>query len=67
MLTPMERKKVEQIKRDPAMREAFKGMSDEDILAKYRFVEDGQGIKVYDSVEAYRAAKRKRNIDTIEE
>lgn len=71
MLTPEEKKKVEEIKKDPAVQEAIKGKTDEDILAAYRFVEDGKGIQVYDSVEEYRAAMKKKkaakSIDEIEE
>ena len=67
MLTPKQRKKVEEIKRDPRSREALKGKTDEEILAAYRFVEDGDGIDVYDSEEAWRAARKKKKIDEIEE
>lgn len=71
MLTPRQKKKVEEIKQDPANREALKGKTDEEILAAYRFVEDGKGIQVYDSVEEYQAAMKKKkvakSIDEIEE
>lgn len=71
MLTPRQKKKVEEIKRDPTMSEFVKGKSDEEIIASYRFVEDGKGIQVYDSEEEYRAAMRKKkvakSIDEIEE
>lgn len=71
MLTPRQKKKVEEIKKDPEMQAAIKGKTDEEILAAYRFVEDGKGIQVYDSVEEYRAAMKKKkvakNIDEIEE
>lgn len=67
MLTPNQKKKVEEIKRDPKSREALKGKTDEEILAAYRFVEDGDGIDVYDSEEAWRAARKKKKIDEIEE
>lgn len=67
MLTPKQRKKVEEIKKDPANREAIRGRTDEEILAAYRFVEDGDGIQVYDSVEAWRAARRKKNTDKYDE
>lgn len=71
MLTPRQKKKVEEIKQDPEMQAAIKGKTDEEILAAYRFVEDGKGIQVYDSVEEYRAAMKKKkaakSIDEIEE
>lgn len=68
MLTPEEKKKVEQIKKDPSMQPLIFGKTDEEILAVYRFVEDGEGIEVYESEEAWRAARRKeKNMDEIEE
>lgn len=71
MLTPKEKRKVEQIKKDPAIQEDIKGKTDEEILAAYRFVEDGRGIQVYNSEEEYRAAmkskKSAKSIDEIEE
>lgn len=69
MLTPEERKIIEETRRDPSTRDRAKGMSDDEILAQYRFVESGQGVKVYDSEEEWRAARRKKrqNIDEIEE
>ena len=71
MLTPKQKRKVEQIKKDPAIQDDIKGKTDEEILAAYRFVEDGRGIQVYDSEEEYRAAmkskKSAKNIDEIEE
>lgn len=67
MLTPKQKKIVERIKKDPAIGKAMAGKSDEEILAAYRFVEDGKGIQVYDSEEAYRKARKKRSIDEIEE
>lgn len=67
MLTPKQKKKVEEIKKDPKSRDSLKGMTDEEILAAYRFVEDGDGIDVYDSEEAWRAARKKKKIDEIEE
>ena len=69
MLTPEEKKKVEEIKREQKI--DLKGMTDEEILAAYRFVEDGEGLKVYDSEEAWREARKKKkaakSIDEIEE
>ena len=69
MLTPEEKKKVEEIKRD--QNADLKGMTDEEILAAYRFVEDGEGLKVYDSEEDWRAARKKKkaekSIEEIEE
>lgn len=69
MLTQEEKKKVEEIKRD--QNADLKGMTDEEILAAYRFVEDGKGLKVYDSEEAWRAARKKKkaakSIEEIEE
>ena len=67
MLTPEQKKKVEEIKRDPQSREALMGKTDEEILAAYRFIEDGDGLDVYDSEEAWRAARKKKNVDEIEE
>lgn len=71
MLTPEGKKKVEEIKRNPIYREDIKGKTDEEILAAYRFVEDGEGLKVYDSEEAWREARKKKkaakSIDEIEE
>lgn len=66
-MTEQERK-LQAIKNDPANLEALKGKTDEEILAAYRFVEDGENLDVYDSEEAYRAAMKKRqNIEEIEE
>ena len=71
MLTPEGKKKVEEIKRNPIYREDIKGKTDEEILAAYRFVEDGKGLKVYDSEEAWIAARKKKkaekSIEEIEE
>lgn len=66
-MTPEEKAKVEEIKKDPKNRESVKGKTDEEILAASRFMEDGDGIEVYDSEEAWRAARKKRNTDEIEE
>lgn len=63
MLTREEKRKVERIRRDPKLNGALKG-TDEEILAKFRFVEDGSGIKTYNSVEEFREAT---GIDEIEE
>lgn len=65
-LTPEERREVERLKKSPGF-EFKPGMTDEEILAQARFVEDGAGIDVYDSVEAWKAAQRKENTDEIEE
>lgn len=67
MLSPEEKKKVAQIKQDPSVQAKIKGMTDEEILAQYRFVEEGAGIEVYDSEEAWRAARKKKRIDEIDE
>lgn len=67
MLSPEEKKKVAQIKQDPNVQPKIKGMTDEEILAEYRFIEDGDGIEVYDSEEAWRAAQKKKRIDEIDE
>lgn len=65
-LTPEEKRVVEKLKNDPSF-EFEPGLTDEEILAQARFVEDGEGIDVYDSVEAWKAAQRKANTDEIEE
>ena len=68
MLTPKQKRKVEQIKKDPLNHDAIRGKTDEEILAASRFVEDGAGLNVYDSEEAWRAARRKKkNMDEIDE
>lgn len=68
MLTPEERKIVEETRRDPSTRERAKGMSDDEILAQYRFVESGKNLKVWDSEEEWRAARKKQqNTDEIDE
>ena len=67
MLTPEEKKKVEEIKRDQSDKDSLKGKTDEEILAAYRFVEDGDGLQVYDSEEAWRSARKKKAAKSIEE
>lgn len=71
MMTPEMRAKVAEIKRDPKNREAINGKTDDEILAAYRFVDDGKGLDVYESEEAWRAARRKKkqrnHVDEIEE
>lgn len=62
-MTTEEKKVVERLKNDPGFN--AKGLTDEEILAKARFYEDGDGLEVYDSVEAYKAAMKKRR-DIIE-
>lgn len=62
-MTAQEKKAVERLKNDPDF--DAKGLTDEEILAKARFDEDGDGLEVYDSVEAYKAAMKKRR-DIIE-
>lgn len=70
MLTPEEKKAVERLRKDPNIKWK-EGLTDEEILAEARFVETGGGVEVYDSEEAYRAAKKKeaaaKSIDEIEE
>ena len=65
-MTPAEKRAVEKLKNNPNFT-LKPGMTDEEILAAARFVEDGSGIEVWDSEEAYRAAMKKRNTDEIEE
>ena len=65
-LTPEQKHEVEKLKNNPNFK-LKPGMTDEEILASARFVEDGTGIEVWDSEEAYRAAMKKRNTDEIEE
>lgn len=65
-LTPEEKRVVEKLKKDPSF-EFKPGLTDEEILAQARFIETGDGIDVYDSVEAWKAAQRKENTDEIEE
>jgi len=68
MMTPEMRAKVAEIKRDPRNRDAIRGKTDEEILAAYRFVDDGKGLDVYESEEAWRAARKKeKQMDEIEE
>lgn len=82
MMTSEMKEKVAEIKKDPRNREAICGKTDEEILAAFRFVEDGKGLDVYDSEEAWKMAsmeqamanehkrkqeKEKANIDEIEE
>lgn len=62
-MTTEEKKAVERLKNDPGFN--AKGLTDEEILAKARFDEDGDGLEVYDSVEAYKAAMKKRR-DIVE-
>lgn len=62
-MTAQEKKVVERLKKDPDF--DAKGLTDEEILAKARFDEDGDGLEVYDSVEAYKAAMKKRR-DIVE-
>lgn len=62
-MTAQEKKAVERLKNDPDVN--TKGLTDEEILAKARFDEDGDGLEVYDSVEAYKAAMKKRR-DIVE-
>lgn len=70
MLTEKERKEVERIRNSQGL-ELKRKMTDEEVLAQARFVETGEGIDVYDSVEAFKAAKAKlqaaENTDEIEE
>lgn len=64
-LTPKQKKVVEKLRNNPDIK--WKpGLTDEEILAQARFVETG-GNDVYDSVEEYKAAMKKQNIDDIEE
>ena len=65
-LTPEDKKAVERLRNSPDI-EWKPGLTDEEILAQARFVEDGTGIEVYDSVEAWREAQKKRDTDEIEE
>lgn len=65
MMTREEKKAVEKLKNDPNI-EFKQPMSDEEILAQTRFVEDGEGLEVYNSVEEWRRANKK-HIDEIEE
>lgn len=66
-LTPEEKREVARIKGSPGF-EAKPGMTDEEILAAARFLENGKGLKVYASEEEYRAAmKKEKGIDTIDE
>lgn len=67
MMTPEMKEKVAEIKRDPRNKDAIRGKTDEEIIAAYRFVEDGKGLDVYDSEEAWREARRKEQFDEIEE
>ena len=62
-MTTAEKKAVDRLKNDPDF--DAKGLTDEEILAKARFDEDGDGLEVYDSVEAYKAAMKKRK-DIVE-
>lgn len=64
-MTREEKKAVEKLKNDPNI-EFKQPMSDEEILAQTRFVEDGEGLEVYNSVEEWRRANKK-HIDEIEE
>lgn len=59
-LTPKEKAVVEELKNSPDFK-FDEGLTDEEILAQARFIEDGKGLDVYDSIEAYRAAKKKAN------
>ena len=65
-LTPEEKKVVEKLRNDPSF-EFKPGLTDEEILAQARFIETGDGIDVYDSVEAWKAAQKENNTDEIEE
>lgn len=66
-MTPEDKKEVERIKSSPGF-EVKPGMTDDEILAAARFLENGNGLEVYDSEEEYRAAmKKKKCIDTIDE
>ena len=65
-MTPAEKKKVEELRNSPDFK-LKPGLTDEEVLAAARFVEDGSGIEVWDSEEEYRAAMKKRNTDEIEE
>jgi hypothetical protein len=71
MMTPEMKAKVAEVKKDPRNREAIKGKTDDEILAAYRFVDDGKGLDVYESEEAWREARRKKKqrkqVDEIEE
>ena len=65
-MTPEEKKVVERLRNSPDI-EWKPGLTDEEILAQARFVEDGSGIEVFDSVEAWRAAQKERDTDEIDE
>lgn len=60
MLTKAERDRVARFKQNSPGAHG----TDEEILAKLRFVEEGNGIKVYDSVEAFNDAA---GVDDIQE
>lgn len=73
MLTPEDKKAVEKLRNDPNI-QWKPGLTDEEILAQARFVETGEGNEVYNSLEEYReaqkrkkAVQRKNNTDEIEE
>ena len=60
-LTSKQREEVEQIKNNPFV-ELDAGLSDEDILAQARFIENGVGIDIFDSEEEYRAYMKQQKI-----
>lgn len=66
MLTPKQRKIIDDARRDPSTRERAKGMTDDEILAQYRFVENGEGIKVYANAEERRAARKMQKSNEID-
>lgn len=56
-LSSKQMKEVERIKKDPFV-ELQKGLSDKEILAQARFIENGDGMDIYDSEEDYRACMK---------
>jgi hypothetical protein len=70
MLTPEDKKTVEMLRNDPNI-EWKPGLTDEEILEQARFVETGEGMEVYNSLEEYREAQKRKkaaeNIDVIDE
>ena len=45
-MRPEEKKRVDEIRRDPAIQAEIKDKSDEEILAASRFLADGQGLEI---------------------
>ena len=58
-LTPQEKKFVEKLRKNPNI-EWKPGLTDEEILAQARFVETGEGVEVFDSLEEYKAEMKRR-------